>query len=200
MRSCCGNLEFHTRITFTFSDIHMFRLCAISIFLTLTATGGICQNPNKTASTPILPAGIKIYRFGSEATPPVFLDAEIPVSNSEKCPGRQEGSVLLTIVVDAHGNARPFGYQRALGNGLDALAWKLVEVDQFKPADHQGTPVAAFLLADMKLEACAENTRLTIKEKNKPSCDSALNLSSDSQRSHFRRKTLIMSLAANPAQ
>ena len=67
-----------------------------------------------------------------------------------------EGSVKFSFVVDASGNPRNVIFERALANGIDLLALKLMLESRFQPAVLSGSPVPAGREVEMRLQLCAE--------------------------------------------
>jgi protein TonB len=53
-----------------------------------------------------------------------------------------QGTVLLSIVIDAEGRPRRFQLKRGLGYGLDEQAAEAVSTWRFRPATKKGTAVA----------------------------------------------------------
>jgi hypothetical protein len=88
-------------------------------------------------------------------TEPVLIQPSY--SLRDECVGQKlEGSVKFSFVVDASGNPRNVIFERALANGIDLFALKLMLESKFQPAMLRGSPVSAGREVEMHLRLCAE--------------------------------------------
>jgi TonB family protein len=102
-----------------------------TIFACLTA---IAQE----ASTPQPP----VFRLGPGIAAPFVVAKAKPEYSAEARLAKLEGSVLLSVVVNADGQPRDIQVDRPLGLGLDESAIENVRHWQFKPGTKDGTAVA----------------------------------------------------------
>ncbi len=83
-----------------------------------------------------------MFRLGPDIAAPFVVAKAKPEYTAEALLAKLEGSVLLSVVVDAAGQARDIHVDRPLGLGLDESAVENVRHWQFKPGTKAGVPVA----------------------------------------------------------
>jgi TonB family protein len=83
-----------------------------------------------------------VFPLGPGIAPPFVVARAKPDYTAEARLAKLEGSVLLSVVVDAGGAAGDVHVDRALGLGLDESALENVRHWQFKPGTKAGTAVA----------------------------------------------------------
>jgi len=83
-----------------------------------------------------------VFRLGPGIAPPFVVAKAKPGYTDEARLAKLEGSVLLSVVVDAGGVTGDIHVDRALGLGLDENAVENVRHWQFKPGTKAGTAVA----------------------------------------------------------
>jgi TonB family protein len=83
-----------------------------------------------------------VFRLGPGIAPPFVVAKAKPEYTAEALLAKLEGSVFLSVVVDAAGQPRDMHVDRALGLGLDESAVENVRHWQFKPGTKAGAPVA----------------------------------------------------------
>ena len=83
-----------------------------------------------------------VFRLGPGIAPPFVIAKVKPDYTDEARLAKLEGSVLLSLVVDASGVTGDIHVDRALGLGLDESAVENVRDWQFKPGTKAGTAVA----------------------------------------------------------
>lgn len=81
------------------------------------------------------------YRIGGGVSPPSILYKVEPEYSEEARKAKFQGTVLLFVVVDEHGNPRDIKVIRPLGLGLDQKAVEAVEKWKFSPGKKDGKPV-----------------------------------------------------------
>ena len=84
----------------------------------------------------------RVLRLGSDVLPPSVIAKPKPEYSPEARLAKLEGSVLLSVTVDAGGQARDVYVERPLGLGLDERAAENVRHWRFRPATEAGRPVA----------------------------------------------------------
>ncbi len=82
------------------------------------------------------------YRIGGGVSPPAVIYKVEPEYSEEARKAKFQGTVVLFIVVDEHGNPRDLKVIRPLGLGLDQKAIEAVEKWRFNPGKKDGKPVA----------------------------------------------------------
>jgi TonB family protein len=86
--------------------------------------------------------GEKIYRIGEEGvTPPKVVSKIEPVYTDEARNAKIEGTVELSVEVDADGLAQNIQVVRSLDEGLDQSAIAAIQQWRFKPSEKDGKPV-----------------------------------------------------------
>jgi len=83
-----------------------------------------------------------VFRLGPGITAPFVVAKAKPQYSNESRLAKLEGSVLLSMVIDADGHPRDIQVARPLGLGLDESAIENVRHWTFKPGSKAGTPVA----------------------------------------------------------
>jgi len=83
-----------------------------------------------------------VFRVGGGVTAPVPLYKPEPEYSEEARKAKFQGTVVLTIIVDATGRPRDIKVSRSLGLGLDEKAIEAVEKWKFRPGYKDGKPVA----------------------------------------------------------
>ena len=81
------------------------------------------------------------YRIGGGVSAPSILFKVEPEYSEEARKAKFQGTVLLFVVVDEHGNPRDIQVIRPLGLGLDQKAVEAVEKWKFTPGKKDGKPV-----------------------------------------------------------
>lgn len=83
-----------------------------------------------------------VYRIGGGVSPPQLLFKVEPEYSEEARKAKFQGTVVLYVEVDEHGNPRNLKVIRPLGLGLDQKAIEAVQKWRFKPGLKDGKPVA----------------------------------------------------------
>jgi TonB family protein len=83
-----------------------------------------------------------VYRIGGGVSSPELLFKVEPEYSEEARKAKFQGTVVLYIEVDEHGNPRNLKVIRPLGLGLDQKAIEAVQKWRFKPGLKDGKPVA----------------------------------------------------------
>ncbi len=83
-----------------------------------------------------------VYQIGGDVSQPVPIYKPEPEYSEEARKAKYSGTVLLSLVIDEHGNTRDIHVVRPLGLGLDEKAIEAVAKWRFRPAMKGGRPVA----------------------------------------------------------
>lgn len=83
-----------------------------------------------------------VYQIGGDVSQPVPIYKPEPEYSEEARKAKYSGTVLLSLVIDEHGNTRDIHVVRPLGLGLDEKAIEAVSHWRFRPALKGGRPVA----------------------------------------------------------
>jgi TonB family protein len=94
-----------------------------------------------------LPAAAQspVFHLGPDIAAPFLAAKAKPEYTDEARLAKLEGSVLLSLVVDADGQPRDIQVVRPLGLGLDESAVENARAWLFKPGTKKGTPVAVLV-------------------------------------------------------
>ncbi len=103
----------------------------LAFLMCLTAAAQQAPSPQAT-----------VFRLGPGITAPFVVAKAKPEYSAEALLAKLEGSVLLSVVVDADGHTGDIKVDRPLGLGLDESAVENVRHWQFKPGTKAGAPVA----------------------------------------------------------
>jgi len=90
-----------------------------------------------------------VFRLGPNVAAPFVLAKVKPSYTDEARLARLEGSVLLSVVVDADGRPGDIRVERALGLGLDASAIRSVTGWEFRPGTRSGMPVSMRVIEEV---------------------------------------------------
>jgi TonB family protein len=136
----------------------------VALFVGLsTSVSGEQQTGSSAQSSPTdaQSAKVKVYAAGSDVTAPELLPANLPPIPDEKCKKRQEtdGTVMLSVIVDAAGHPRNLMFFHPVGTDLDKLALQIAAADRFKPGTSNGAPVAIAQLLYVIMQACVEQKK-----------------------------------------
>jgi len=111
--------------------------------------------------TDAAPAPVKVYSVGSGVTAPELIPPNSPPIPSEKCKKKVDGSVVLSVIVDAAGRPHNIMFLQPLGSDLDKFALQIATEDRFKPATSEGNPVAVAQSLTVDLQACIDQSKDT---------------------------------------
>ena len=103
----------------------------LAFLMCLTAAAQQAPNPQLT-----------VFRLGPGIAAPFVVSKAEPEYTPEARLAKLEGSVLLSVVVDAAGQPSDMHVDRSLGLGLDESAVENVRRWQFKPGTKDGSAVA----------------------------------------------------------
>jgi len=90
-----------------------------------------------------------IYSVGGGVSAPIPIFKPEPPYSEEARKAKYQGTVVLTIVVDAQGNVTDCKVMRPLGLGLDEKATETVRTWKFKPAMRNATPVPVRVIVEV---------------------------------------------------
>jgi protein TonB len=82
-----------------------------------------------------------VFKVGGGISAPQAISAPDPEYTEEARRAKAQGTCLLWMIVDQHGNPRDIRLVRGLGYGLDAKAIDAVKQWRFQPAMKDGQPV-----------------------------------------------------------
>jgi TonB family protein len=82
-----------------------------------------------------------VYRIGTGISPPALLSKVEPEYSEEARKAKYQGTVLLSVEVDASGRAQNIRVLHSLGLGLDEKAMEAVKKWRFRPGTKDGKPV-----------------------------------------------------------
>jgi TonB family protein len=105
--------------------------------------------PSATSTSPV-----KVYQIGGDVKAPELLASDVANAAGADCQGSMAGKVVLSAIVDSTGRARNIMFIRPLGNSLDKLALTILSAERFKPGEKDGTPIAAGVSVEMRLDGC----------------------------------------------
>lgn len=83
-----------------------------------------------------------VFRIGGDVSQPVIIYKIDPEYSEEARKAKYSGTVLLSVVIDAHGLTRDIHVIQPVGLGLDEKAIEAVQKWRFRPAMKGGHPVA----------------------------------------------------------
>jgi TonB family protein len=82
-----------------------------------------------------------VYKVGGGISAPQAISTPDPEYTEEARNAKTQGTCILWLIVDDHGNPRDIRVVRGLGMGLDAKAIEAVKQWRFQPAEKDGHPV-----------------------------------------------------------
>jgi periplasmic protein TonB len=82
-----------------------------------------------------------VYKVGGGISAPQAVSTPDPEYTEEARNAKTQGTCILWLIVDDHGNPRDIRVVRGLGMGLDAKAIEAVKQWRFQPAQKDGRPV-----------------------------------------------------------
>ena len=82
-----------------------------------------------------------VYKVGGGISAPQAITTPDPEYTEEARNAKTQGTCILWLIVDEHGNPRDIRVVRGLGFGLDAKAIEAVKQWRFQPAEKDGHPV-----------------------------------------------------------
>lgn len=82
-----------------------------------------------------------VYKVGGGISAPQAISTPDPEYTEEARNAKTQGTCILWLIVDEHGNPRDIRVVRGLGFGLDAKAIEAVRQWRFQPAEKDGHPV-----------------------------------------------------------
>lgn len=133
----------------------MQRLWVSVCLAVIAATVAGAQQPDSSAA----PARVRVYAVGSGVTAPELLPLNLPPLTSGKCKKKADGTVMLSVIVDATGRPRNVMFFHPVGTDLDRFALRIAAADRFKPGTSDGAPVAVAQLLEVNLQGCVEQVK-----------------------------------------
>ena len=132
------------------------REIAAIISMTLAAACAVAQSPQPTFTAPAPPSpdtDLTIHYKGPGVTAPVLVALSDDFDELDHCK-KVDGEEKLLIAVDRTGTAQTIMVRKTLGNGLDVMALRIVNLDRFMPGTVDGSPAIVAVTDTMKLETC----------------------------------------------
>src|SRR5215475_7576024 len=90
-----------------------------------------------------------LYHVGGGVSAPQVIKKVDPEYSEEARKAKYQGTVILGLIVDAHGRPQQLRVQRGLGMGLDQKALEAVRQWVFEPAQKDGRPVAVTISVEV---------------------------------------------------
>ncbi|HEX5482213.1 MAG TPA: energy transducer TonB [Terriglobia bacterium] len=90
-----------------------------------------------------------VFSVGGGVSQPVPIYDPDPPYSEQARKAKYQGTVVLSIVVDAQGGVHDARVVKPLGLGLDEEAVKTIQTWKFKPAERNGTPVPVRILVEV---------------------------------------------------
>jgi protein TonB len=87
-----------------------------------------------------------VMHQGAGVSPPVVIYSVDPEFSDEARRAKYQGTCLVALIVDEHGNPTHVHVERSIGMGLDEKAVEAVKQYRFKPAYYRGRPVAVEMI------------------------------------------------------
>ena len=112
--------------------------------------GGCCGGVGDSDTGPGGPGNPAYARVGGSVKAPRPLYAPDPEYSEEGRKIKQQGTVVLWVVVGADGRVRDVRVQRSLGFGLDEKALEAVRTWKFQPATVDDRPVAVQINVEVR--------------------------------------------------
>jgi TonB family protein len=106
-------------------------------------TTGIAARLKQPSATP------SAFRVGGQVAAPRILSKVEPQYSEDARKGKLQGSILLSVVIDASGSPTQIAILRPLGMGLDEAAIAAVSQWKFSPGTKNGTAVPVFSQIEM---------------------------------------------------
>src|ERR1700729_4223080 len=97
------------------------------------AGSALGQNPDTGSNT--------VYKVGGDVSAPLVIHSVEPEYKDAARNGKVSGNVLVSLLVDAHGNPSHVHVVQGLHMGLDERALEAVRQYKFKPGMRDGKPV-----------------------------------------------------------
>ena len=141
----------------------MRRIGMLVLFMALAGTHAVGRQakssapPAKAASQP---KPVTVYSGGRHVKQPKLLPLSSQAIISEKkCRYRQDGTVILSLLVDTTGQARNVMLLQPLGTDLDRFAIQIAQAGRFIPGTYKGKPAVLAQSLQVKMETCVTETK-----------------------------------------
>jgi TonB family protein len=92
-----------------------------------------------------------VYQVGNGVSPPRAIFQPEAEFSDEARRAKYEGTVVVTLIVDANGNPQNVHVTRTLGMGLDEKAVEAVQKYKFKPAVEQKSGKAVPVMVSVEV-------------------------------------------------
>jgi N-carbamoyl-L-amino-acid hydrolase len=127
----------------------------------IPSIGGVSHAPNERSDWQDIANGAEVlyraivkrdaetgggaFRVGGGVTPPMVIHRVEPEFTRDAEKAKVDGTVLISVVVDAEGNVRDPKVVKPIGFGLDETALAAVKQWKFKPGTKDGQPVPVYM-------------------------------------------------------
>jgi|SRR5580658_7331143 TonB family protein len=137
-----------------------FKLIAIFFLLAAIRSGGQ-ESISSSGQVQIdaQPTRVKVYSIEPGLTAPDLLPLNISPMPQGKCKAKVDGTVQLSILVDATGRPRNLMFLHPLGTDLDKIALGVAAADRFAPGTLDGKPVVVAASLELNLQTCVEEAK-----------------------------------------
>lgn len=135
----------------------MQRNALVALCVALAAIFACGQQVNPSASQPQADAQqerVKVYSVGPGVTAPALLPLNLAPPPTEKCGKKLDGTVELSLLVDATGHPRNIMFLHPLGTDVDRFALHIAGADRFTPGAIDGKPVVVAQSLHIKIQSC----------------------------------------------
>jgi len=113
------------------------------------AAGATVPQPSPESPGDAQPFGKGAYRVGGNISAPALISRSMPGYTPEARRAKRQGTVVLSVVVDPHGDVSEMRVVRGLGYGLNEKAVEAVRAWKFKPGTRDGVPVAVLITIEV---------------------------------------------------
>jgi TonB family protein len=137
-------------------------LCVVALLVVSSGSFSSGQQTGPSAPSPLpdaQPAHVKVYAIGPGITAPELLPLNPTPIPTGKCKNKQDGIVILSVIVDATGQPRNLVFFHPVGTDLDKFALQIAAADRFKPGTSDGAPIAVAQLLDVIMQSCIDEKK-----------------------------------------
>jgi TonB family protein len=129
----------------------MLRGCIPIVLFALCAGHAAAQAAAAPHATVEWPA---VHYAGDGVVAPVLLTGSFFVTPPKSCRRKISGTAKVFLVVNSKGISIESFFVHPVGNDLDKMVLNVVNMDRFQPGTLNGTPVAAAITDEVKMQTC----------------------------------------------
>ena len=136
------------------------RVLVLLIGLSANVAGG--QQAGSPAPAPpadTQPQPAKVHYVGRDVTAPALLPTVWEVMAPDTCKEEKDGTVTLSLVVDAAGVPRDINPVHPDGTTVERMALRVVGADRFHPGALKGEPVAVRWAVRVGIQGCLDSKK-----------------------------------------